>query len=51
MEEVNNQKQDLGVSVDIPLRISIRCVAAVQKAHGNHLERTECKPEDVSMML
>lgn len=51
MEEVNNQEQDLGVNVVSCLRTSTPCVAAVQKARGNYLERIEYKPEDVSMTL
>lgn len=51
VEKVNNQEQDLEATVDSCLRTSTWCVAGVQKAHGNYLERTECKTEDISMML
>jgi len=51
VEEVNNQEQDFGVTVDSCLRTSAWCVVAVQKAHRNYLERIEYKTEDISMML
>lgn len=36
-------EQDLGVFVGSCLRISIWCVTAIQRAHGNYLERTGYK--------
>lgn len=36
-------EQDLGVTVGSCLRISTWCIAAIRRAHGNYLERTEYK--------